>query len=179
MSSTSENLKIGLQIGMAVVGFFAIKKLGETFGLFKSSEETASDNATSKAGEDSTETKPNNPYLSFNPNYWKALIKSFKLKYPTKTMDNNYQQNLPTSRTIYQLAEQVYLSKGIFNDNEDALFDVFSNLQTQYQLSWLSWVFSSKYKKDMLEYLKGFLSFDEQSKMLDKVKNYKQYYSLK
>lgn len=173
-SNTSDNIKIGFQIGLAVVGFIALKKVGEFLGVFKSKEESQSDKATSESSADSTEVQESNPYIGFNPNYFSALVKAFKNKFG-KNLTEKKQLKIPSTKSIYELSKQIYNSKGTFKDDTNMLYDVFSSLQTQYQLSALSFYFSTMYKKDLLNYIKSFTNYEEQNIIFDKVKNYKQY----
>ena len=72
--------------------------------------------------------------------------------------------------------DTLYNAKGIFKDDENSVLDVFRNLQTQYQLSFLARIFSFFYKKDMLSYLKTFMNDDNLKEVLEIIKNYPQYY---
>ena len=74
-----------------------------------------------------------------------------------------------------ELAKDILDAKGYFNDDEDKLYNVFKTIQTQFQLSLLSRVFSTYYKKDLLEYLKSILNADEIAPILKQVQNYPQY----
>jgi hypothetical protein len=176
---SEEYLKIGFQIALAFTGFIAIKKIGETLGLFKSAEEKKAEQATSDANADSTEEQTANPYIGFNPNYFGALAKAFYKKFGT-VLTTEKQLKIPSTKTIYELTKQIYNSKGSFyplptKDNMESLYNVFSTLQTQYQLSAVSFYFSKIYKKDLLNFIKDFTNIEEQNIIFDKVKNYKQY----
>ena len=169
-----EYFKISLYIAGAFFAYKGIMKLAETFGIKKTEEEEKVDKATEEAAGTSTETNVNNPYLSFNPNYSIALIKAFSKKYPKKTFD--VKKQMPTDSTQQATIVKTILdAPRFFNDNEDSLYDVFRNIETQYQLARVSKLFSILYKKDLLEYLKGFLSANELKPILDQVKNYPQY----
>lgn len=69
-----------------------------------------------------------------------------------------------------RLAKIIKEAKGTFNDDEDAVKDVFSKkLRDKTQVASLSKAFYELYKKDMWQYLNSFLS---QSEMKSYVSNY-------
>jgi hypothetical protein len=70
-------------------------------------------------------------------------------------------------------AKQLYDAPGLFNDDENAVYDVFRNMHYQTSLSILSYVFSQTYSESLYDYLTGFLSESEMKKIFDIVKNYK------
>lgn len=168
-----EYLKIGLYMAGAFIAYKAIKKLSETFGLTKTETEQGLETATEQAGGSSTEAS-SNPFLSFNPNYSNALVTAYKKKFPTATWDIPKQEGM--SRDQYKaFARDLLNAKNIINDDEDKIYSIFRTIQTQFQLSLLSRVFSFYWKKDLLEYLKGVLNADEMKTILNQVKNYPQY----
>jgi len=169
-----EYIKIGLYMAGAYIAYKAIKGLAETFGIIKTKEETGLETATEEASGSSTEASATNPLLAFNPNYSTALIIAYKKKYPSKAWDQKKQMIIDTTQ-FSALALDVLDAKGFFNDDEDRLYNVFKVIQTQYQLGFLSKLFSVLYKKDLLEYLKSFLKADEIAPILQQVRNYPQY----
>ena len=175
-SNTGENIKIGLQIGLAVVGFIALKKIGEFLGVFKSKEDEKTEQALESADADSTTviTTEINPYIGFNKNYFSALVKAYYKQF-NKQLDTKKNSTLISGKSLIDLAKQVYDSKRLLNDDMEQLYDVFSSMQTQYQLSSMSFLFSSMYKTDLLTYIKSFSNNEELQTIFNKVKNYKQY----
>lgn len=169
-----EYLKIGLYMAGAFVAYKAIKGLAETFGIIKTKQEEGLETATQEAGQSATQASNTNPFLSFNPNYSNALIIAFKKKFPAKTFNITQQEGLERKKYL-ELAKDILDAKGYFNDDEDKLYYIFRTIQTQYQLSVLSRIFSAYYKKDLLEYLKTFLKAEELEPILTQVKNYPQY----
>ena len=174
MADTSTILKNAFLISGAVVGFIALKKIAETFGLIQTKEEAEVETATEQASQSATQVGTN-PFLSFNPNFAPELVKAYLIKYKPKKWNATAQMKLSQEQYI-DLAKQIYDSKGVFNDDEDKLYNVFRNITTQWQLSLLSSVFSYKYKKDMLEYIKGFTNAEELAPILKQVQNYPQYF---
>ena len=60
------------------------------------------------------------------------------------------------------LAQQIYDAAGFFNDDEEAVSDVFKNITSKEDLSRLADRFSIRYKKDLHDYL---ISFNEPDTM--------------
>jgi hypothetical protein len=175
MADTSTILKNAFLIAGAVVGFIALKKIAETFGIIQTKEENAVETATEESAGTSTEAVSTNPFLAFNPLYSNALVTAYNKKYPSKVWDIAKQEKI--ERTQYKAYSRDLLNaKGIINDDEDKIYSIFKNIQTQYQLSVLARVFNFYWKKDLLEYLKGVLNADELAPILAQVKNYPQYF---
>lgn len=161
----------------AYLGFVAIKKIGETFGLIQTKAEANVEQASAATAADTTQaaSETANPAAALNPNWGEALIKAFKAKYPKKVWDNVKQSKL-TAAQFYKLAQQLDWAKGTFNDDEDSVYNVFRQLQTQYQVSQLARFFNALSKKDLLEYLKSFMNSDEIDKVLTIISKYPQYF---
>ena len=175
-------IKIGAYIGIAYLGYKAIKGIAETFGIIKSKAQEDIATGTQSAGGSTIEVQNANPYLSFSPQYAVSLISAFQKKYPSKKWNNKFQMRFDVSQ--YKgygikpdgFADRIYNAKGFFKDDENSVLDVFRNLQTQFQVSQLARFFSAYYKKDMLAYLKTFMDDSNLKDVLDIIKNYPQYY---
>lgn len=174
-TQVGEYLKIGLYVGGGFLAYKLIKNLAETFGLIKTAQEQQLDTAIDQSSGSTIQTpdKPN-PYLAFNPTYAKALVEAYKKKYGN-TWNNQAQLKISTTDFL-KLAKLINEAQGFFNDDEDKLYSVFRLIQTQFQLSSLALIFNFYYKKDLLQYLKSFLSAEEIAPILDQVKNYPQYF---
>ena len=170
----TEYVKIGLYLSLAYFGFKAIKSLAETFGLSKTESEVLTDEATTDVAQSTTEAS-SNPFLSFSPMYSNALVTAWKKSHPNQVWNIPKQEKLPRLQYL-DLAKDINESNGYFNDDENRLYSVFSKIETQYQLSLLSRVFTTYYKKDLFNYLKSFLNASELQPILNKVKNYPQYF---
>jgi len=173
--NVAEYIKIALYVGLAYLGYKGIKKLAEKFGLTEGEAEQLQTEATQQQSQSSTEAVKDNPFLSFSPNYSNALVTAWQKANPGKVWNVPKQQKL-TQLQFVDLAKDVNESYGYFNDNEDRLYTVFSKIETQYQLSLLSRVFTFYYKKDLYNYLKSFLDYNEMQPILTKVQNYPQYF---
>jgi len=175
-SQVKDYLKIAAYLGVGYLAYKAIKNLAETFGIIKTQAQQQIDTTTQAAGGSTIEVQSSNPFLSFSPQYSNALVSAWQKKYPNKTWDNKKQ--LKFDLMLYKTySDSLYNAKGIFKDDENSVLDIFRNLQTQYQLSFLSRTFSFYYKKDMLAYLKTFMDDNNLKDVLDIIKNYPQYYS--
>ena len=177
MADRSDDQKICLAIKLVGlgVGVYALKKVGEFLGVFKTVEEEKVDTSTASASESAEEIQSNNPYVAFNPNYAIAIVQAYNKKFKPKKFDGNYQMKVsPLQYKTY--ADQLYNAYGgVFNDNEDSVYDIFRTITTQWQLSLLAGFFHTFYQKDLLEYLKGFLDANELNTLLQIISNYPQY----
>ena len=74
---------------------------------------------------------------------------------------------------IQDLAKKLYDAKGIFNDDENAVYSVFQSIPYKSYICQLTVAFESLYNKNLINYL-DFLNADEKSKIFDyigKMKN--------
>ena len=176
---TGAYIKIAFQLALAVGGFIALKKVAEMFGLIQSKEEAQLEKDTAGASESSTVAVEGNPMLAWNPNYISAILLAFKKKFPKGKWYNSIQLGMESKEYI-ELMEKIWSAKGgLLNDDEEKAISVFRRIETQYQLSFLSLLFSQYHKKDLLEFLKGFLDENEMEKINNLVRNYPQYYRTK
>lgn len=67
-------------------------------------------------------------------------------------------------------ATQIYKSKGLLNDDEDALWNVIRKFSYKSQIPLVAGAFSKKYKKSVIEYLKTFLNAKELAEIADFIK---------
>lgn len=73
-------------------------------------------------------------------------------------------------------AELLKKSKGLFNDDESAVYGVFQNMKTQSQVSFLADTFQSMYGVSLAAYLLSFLDEDEMQKVLAIIKRLPAYF---
>jgi len=97
---------------------------------------------------------------------WK---RGYAKKVATAAGYKKYTTNLLKSAAALALASDLYKSKGLFNDNEDAVYSTLKRLQYKSQLSQLADVFYAQYKLDLATYLKSFMSEAEQARAFDLV----------
>lgn len=137
-------------------GAYAIYRIGSYFGVFKSSEDKQFDNYSEFKG--------------WDPFFWQDTLDAMKKKKGyIKVLNYDLQP---------KYAKQLWDAKGIFNDDENAVYDVFRNMHYQTSLSILAYVFSQTYSESLYDYLTSFMSDSEMRKIFDITKNYKVGYSL-
>lgn len=172
--SANDNISLAFKIVGAGMGFIALKKLGETFGIFQTKEEGQQEEATNQASQSATQTYSNNPYIAFNPNYAVAIVKAYNKKFYPKVFNGTF--NMVFSQVQYvNFVNQLWAGKDLFDDDEEKIYGVFRQITTQWQLSLLSSLFYYFKKKDLLEWLKGFLNANEMAVIFNIIKNYPQY----
>lgn len=169
MAETGTTVKNVLYIALGAGALLGMYKLFQKFGIIKTAEEEQSQLVTKKAGGDSTTIDSKNSFLSFNPNYWITIIKSFNSKKMKITMAV---QQIVSYSELVKMAEEVKNSYGYFHDDNEKLYNVFRTIQTQFQLSLLAYTFKEKYKKDMLAYMQSFMSESEMAGIYDIINNY-------
>lgn len=114
--------------------------------------------------EDDTDKEANNRYeRAKNSGYWGT---SYYTKFSPSSVGLN-----PTNAG--QIAENIYNSFNVVNDNEQQVFANFNSIQNNAQLSYVSWQFNKKYSSDLLEFLKGKLSSAELLVIFDKTESLK------
>lgn len=83
--------------------------------------------------------------------------------------DSKYSRSYGKAEYI-SFADKIYGAKGTFNDDEEAIYDVFKKLKTIGDINELNNQFFAKYKVNLPSYLKKFLSVDE-LKEVDRIIN--------
>ena len=176
MDTKTANLtRIAIGIGAAIV----LYKLAYFLGLIKSKQEKEQEKSATaletgaSASTDKIDLK--NGSLALSPNYVSTIGKKILADFKKS---GKKQPDLKTFWGAYSyrdLSKQLYDAKGVFNDDEDALFGVFRTLNTQFQISFLSNYFYKLYKKDLLSYILGFTNTEERAKLYDIIINKKLY----
>lgn len=173
--------KTGIILNIALIGGLGLVawKLADFLGIIKSKEQKAAEaaeNALLTGGTASpTILNPKNGSLALTPTYLQTIylqvkkdcVKNRKPIPKLSTLIGNYQYT--------DLAKQMYDAKGMFNDNEDALYGVLNNLQSQIQISFLSNYFYKTYKKDLLNYILSYTNTEERAKIYNTILNKKLY----
>lgn len=125
-------------IGAAIIYFGIINPLLKKLGVKTTTQEdTAQKQKTTAYSGGST--------TYWNPNYWKSIDNAMLLTY-SSTND---------------LMKQIYNAKGLFVDNEPAVYGAFKQLKYKTQVSWLADNFFKTYGKDIFGFLDSFLSDKE------------------
>ncbi len=164
------------KITLGAVSIYALYKVGQKVGIFQTAEGKEVEEATEGASQSSADVREKNAYVAFAPRYATSLIVAWNKKFSPKKWDAKKQLGFLTAKKTDEFVKRMYNSKGLFKDNPNAVYSVFREIQTQYQLSVISYFFTSVYKIDLFEYLKSFLDENEMDKIINIVKNYPQYY---
>ena len=120
-------------------GIFAIYKIGTMVGIFKTGQEVQEEQQLQT-------TLSSNYWL---PKFWKDYVNRYK-----KVM-------VLTPEAKKRLSDKLWDAKGWYNDDEDAVYAVFREMNYQTSLSSLADYFLSYKGKDLLTWLQGFLSEGE------------------
>lgn len=176
-----------INIGLLIAGFLVVKKVLEKIGVIKTAEEQKQEEQSQQLEQASTQTvvniDPKNPGLALNPGYWKTIltkINSDRKKLNKQPLTSNQiaalLKNDPGNKLDYvrqadNIMVQIFASKGLFNDNENMLFNAFQKIRSQLILSFVSLRFSTKHNSDLWNYVKGFTNDAEQSKIYNIIKS--------
>lgn len=177
---TKTILNITLVIAIIVIG----KKLGQKFGLFETKQDKKAENLEQGSTTDAQIVVASNPALSLNPNYFKTIAKEYNAKQiklnKAQLTGADFTKLLSIAPSVYpnlwnlQLDKVVFdirNSKGIFNDNETALYNKFQIMKSQFMISYVANLFQKSYNKDMFSYIQEFTNNDEQAKIYNIIKN--------
>jgi hypothetical protein len=134
-----EDISPNLIFGAVIVGavLMAGNKLFSFFG----------ESATDKAN--AAQLQQLNNSNVFSPNYWKSKPGA----------------NLITVAEAFRLAKIIYDAKGIFNDDEAAVYGAFQQLKYKTQVSWLAEKFFDKYQTSLLGYLQNMFNEAEMAQV--------------
>lgn len=174
-----------LQAGLLIGGVLIGKKLLEKIGVIKTAAEVEQEKKAVELETGSTgnvsQVNINNPALALNPNYYNTILDLYKKqKYKGGPIPYNIYLKLvnagpyPDAKwmdSLNILIKNVYDSKGIIKDDIPKLYAAFQSCKNLIQVSLLSKYFYIKYKKDLFEYIKTFTNTEEQSKLLNIIKN--------
>lgn len=145
MAAQEDNSKYLLYGGGLVLIYLAGNKIFQKLGLAKDAEDAAEDAANAAVEKENY----------FDP----AYLEERRKKYTCKILSNDGKLS----------AEKLYNAKGIFNDDEDAVYGVFRKLESKTQVSQIAGTFFKLYNKDLKNYLQppnGFLSESEWNKVV-------------
>lgn len=169
---------VGIIAGGAAAAI-VLYKLASFLGLIKSKAEKEAEanegKLTTGASADVTKIDLKNGSLSLSPNYYYTIYKKITADYKAKGKQAPKSSAFLGAYKYSELCTEVYNAKGKFNDNEAALFGVFTQLQTQMQIYFLSNLFYKIYKVDLLNFILGFTNTEERAQLYTIIKNKKLY----
>ena len=132
---------IGLYLTYIVIG-----RIGTTFGLVDSEEDKLAKGGEGTSGKRSTPFDYNAFFKKHNIRNWTVIAKNNRLS---------------------AKATQIKKAKGgAFDDNEDAIYNVFRDIRSKRGVAVLAKIFSLRYKIDLATFLNGFLSNKEFAKVV-------------
>lgn len=149
----NEKFFTALKIIGIVAAIYTIYQLLQEVGLVKTKNDVIAETA---ATED-----------VFTPKYKSELMNLLakKLKVNKLTPQQISFAALSPSTNLY-IKNELIKAKGIFNDNEEAIFNVFKNFQTQFQIMYFNEFFKATTKKDLFVFLYDFLDNDELARIV-------------
>lgn len=125
-----DNQKLIIYGGAVLLAYFGVlKPILNKLGITKSKEAKTIEEQENK-------TNKENP---FSPVFYKLAPSGSKLL---------------TNKSADFFAKQIYDAMGVFGDDESKIYGVFRSMKTQSQVSFLAEKFQTKYKMDLLGYLK-------------------------
>lgn len=135
-----------LPVGLLLGGGLVLQK----FGLLPSAESKAQEKAIEQLDE----------LAAFKRGYAAAIAKGRPAR-----------QILLTTPKALAVAAMLKKAKGIFNDNESAVYSAFKEFKTQSQLAQVAQVFFQEYNSNLLEFLNTFLNDKERARVYSLIKN--------
>lgn len=182
---TQINTGMLLNIGLVIGGLLIGRKVLQSIGILKTAEEQKNIEQTGAiiAGSELTPTKTDitNPALAFNPKYNNVIIAEYNRKNNITTaagMAGTREKFMPVDKSkpkswgsqLFAIRTEILNSKGLFNDDEEMVFNAFNKLRNQAQVSYIAELFQ-KDKRDLSTFLKSFLNNEEMAKLYRIVAN--------
>lgn len=182
---TQINTGMLLNIGLVIGGILIGRKVLQSIGILKTAEEQKNIEQTGAiiTGSELTPTKtdPSNPALAFNPKYNNVIIAEYNKKNNITSAAgfmSTREKFMPVDKSkpkswgsqLYAIRTEILNSKGLFNDDEEMVFNAFNKLRNQAQVSYIAELFQ-KDKRDLTTFLKSFLNEEEMAKLYRIVSN--------
>ena len=138
-------------------GIYAVYKVGTMLGIFQTVQEQQEEQQLQN-------TLSSNAWL---PKFWRDYL----AKYGAGRV------MALTDAAKKRLVQELWDARGWYNDDEDAIYAVFRQMNYQTSLSSLSEAFLKEKNRDLLTWLKDFLSEDELKNISSIIAKYKIGYS--
>lgn len=150
-----KNVKAGqvFNIALIIIILFGLWKVLRMFGIFKSASEQREEKQSEQLG-----TIPAIDQKYFTSN---TIVNKLKKKYPNLTGAQITAIQIPNLKLMPTFANQIWDAKGIFKDEEDAVFGVFRKLKSKMEVSFFADYFYSQKKRDLYGFLTTFLNAKE------------------
>ncbi len=134
---------------------FVILVLLNKFGLFKFGD-----------SKEEKESKKLFTLPQFEKAYEKVLMAALQKKYNKKKFSQNeINAMLPKSSEMYDFYKNLEKAKGLFDDNEAAIYGVFKSFKNQLQLWFFAQFFLKTKGEDLIGYLGEFMNDNELAKL--------------
>lgn len=141
-----------------LAALYTIYKLLQEVGLIKTKEDIIAEEAVTKD--------------VFTPTYKNELMNLLAKKLKVSKLTNSQISSAAlSSGTNLFIKNELIKAKGIFNDDEEAIFNVFKNFQTQFQIMYFNEFFKATTKKDLFVFLYDFLDNDELARIIKTIQN--------
>jgi hypothetical protein len=154
-----ENLNIQNAVAIAILAIVAyLLFLKPLFKKVSGNE----DEETKKLKDVSKESTAKSGVAKAFDRLYFARIAKEKKKKPTELL-KSFGYN---ASKLLELAKALYGAKGLINDDETLVYNVFASLPNLFVASALTFTFKETYKKDLQTYLQSFLNENEYNKLV-------------
>jgi len=179
MEITENTKKNIVFFGGIVAALFVGKKLLESIGLLKTSEDQKNEQEATALNQGASgnprKVNAKNPALSLNPNYWLTLLDTYKKKKGgnltineiNKFLNPDLSNGKSYNINLAALADQIMTSKSVWwlPDQEEKTWGAFRKMRSQAQVSKLSAIFAEHFKTDLLGFIQSFMNDEQQAKL--------------
>lgn len=148
---------------LLVTAVFIIVRLLNKFGLLGKSDEE-------KDVEKLSESTALNDEIGKGTKLGKAIVKATGKKTISKS---DVERLTPNRPNFNKWINQIWDSKGFFKDNEDKVYSVFRQMNSQFEINMFSKVFSTIKQRDLFGFLSTFMNDKELSIVYNIIKNKK------
>lgn len=150
-----------LKWGAVIILIYALISLLNKFGIIGTSKEA-----------EQTEKLLDAP--QFKPTFLdtiKQAIAKARNKTVKQLTATDIKMFMPSSNQMLQWKDSMIAAKGVFNDDETAIYTVFRSIKTQAQMYFFNEFFKTYMKKDLVSFCQDFMNEDEMSKIYVIIKN--------
>jgi len=154
-----ENLNIQNAVAIAILAIVAYLLFLKPLFKRVSNDE---DDETKKIKDTSKASTPKKGVAKAFDKLYFAKVAKNKGKKPTELL-KSYGYN---ANKLLELAKALYDAKGLINDDETLVYNVFASLPNLFIASALTFTFYETYKKDLQTYLQSFLNEKEYNKVV-------------
>jgi hypothetical protein len=177
--NTIEKAKIGGLVVAGIAASLVLYKLGSFLGLFKSKEEKEQAATENKlltgATADVTKIDLKNGSLCLSPNYYFTIYNQIVKDYKKQNRTAPKSSFFLGQHKYSELVTEIYNSKGTVKDDMPRVFGVFTQLNSQIQIAFLSNLFYKIYKRDLLNFFLSYTNTEERAQLYKIISSKKLY----